>query len=195
MPLAFTSASHGKIAFGFFNIYSDMLLLEEHFFFADKFCETVIDIARQANVRGVFTREFSAYTIGRPEDIGDLMGAIHGVRFVGFIGETYRKHPFPSEACEFRQRRDGFLTQIEFDEMIKKYGKPVQLSLSADADAKSVFIGQYQFDQGVFAQLLQYVWKGGYPRWKDEQRPTYVQQMVEAVLESDCWLFTETRFV
>jgi hypothetical protein len=31
MPLAFDTLSHGKIAFGFFNIESDMLLLEQYF--------------------------------------------------------------------------------------------------------------------------------------------------------------------
>jgi hypothetical protein len=30
MPLAFESISHGTIAFGFFNIDSDMLLLEQY---------------------------------------------------------------------------------------------------------------------------------------------------------------------
>lgn len=41
MPLAFESLSHGAIAFGFFNIESDMLLLEHYFFFATDFCEHI----------------------------------------------------------------------------------------------------------------------------------------------------------
>ncbi|MGD2186296.1 MAG: hypothetical protein PVI71_09215 [Desulfobacterales bacterium] len=32
MPLAFESLSHGSIAFGFFNIETDMLLLENYFY-------------------------------------------------------------------------------------------------------------------------------------------------------------------
>ncbi len=32
MPLSFESRSHGPVAFGFFNIESDMLLLERTFF-------------------------------------------------------------------------------------------------------------------------------------------------------------------
>ena len=32
MPLSFSSTTHGNIAFGFFNIESDMLLLENYFF-------------------------------------------------------------------------------------------------------------------------------------------------------------------
>jgi hypothetical protein len=35
MPLAFESLSHGIIAFGFFNIESDMLILDRYFLFAD----------------------------------------------------------------------------------------------------------------------------------------------------------------
>jgi len=39
MPLAFESLSHGTIAFGFFNIASDMLLLEHYFLFATDFVD------------------------------------------------------------------------------------------------------------------------------------------------------------
>ncbi len=45
MPLAFQSLSHGQIAFGFFNIETDMLLLDIHFFFADDFCRAVRELA------------------------------------------------------------------------------------------------------------------------------------------------------
>ncbi len=47
MPLSFRSESHGDIAFGFFNIESDMLLLENFFFFADVFCKKMIEISRE----------------------------------------------------------------------------------------------------------------------------------------------------
>ncbi len=45
MPLAFESLSHGTIAFGFFNIDSDMLLLEQYFLFGSEFCQHVGDMA------------------------------------------------------------------------------------------------------------------------------------------------------
>ena len=45
MPLAFESLSHGTIAFGFFNIESDMLLMDQYFFFVDDFCSNVEKIA------------------------------------------------------------------------------------------------------------------------------------------------------
>ena len=48
MPLAFDSISHGSIAFGFFNIESDMLLCDHYFLFADEFCRYVEDIAINA---------------------------------------------------------------------------------------------------------------------------------------------------
>lgn len=35
MPLAFQSLNRGRAAFGFFNIETDMLLLDNHFMFAD----------------------------------------------------------------------------------------------------------------------------------------------------------------
>ena len=37
MPLEFQSISHGKIAFGFFNIETDMILLGHYFLFARDF--------------------------------------------------------------------------------------------------------------------------------------------------------------
>ena len=45
MPLAFESLSHGTVAFGFFNIESDMLLLDRYFFFAGDFCDCVTALA------------------------------------------------------------------------------------------------------------------------------------------------------
>ena len=45
MPLAFESLSHRTIAFGFFNIESDMLLLDRYFLFAEDFCCYLKNIA------------------------------------------------------------------------------------------------------------------------------------------------------
>jgi hypothetical protein len=47
MPLSFESLSHGTIAFGFFNIETDMLLLEQYFLFADAFCHHLGEIPEQ----------------------------------------------------------------------------------------------------------------------------------------------------
>jgi hypothetical protein len=49
MPLSFESMSHGTIAFGFFNIESDMLLLEQYFLFGSEFCRHIGEMAENAH--------------------------------------------------------------------------------------------------------------------------------------------------
>ena len=88
MPLAFDSTSHGSIAFGLFNIESDMLLLDPLFFFADAFCAAVEQSAKHGRA------EIDSYRIDEREKIGDLHGAIAGRVFTGFIGSTYRVWPW-----------------------------------------------------------------------------------------------------
>jgi len=39
MPISFLSKSHGRIPIGFFNIETDMLLMDRYFFFSTDFCE------------------------------------------------------------------------------------------------------------------------------------------------------------
>ncbi|MGD2272791.1 MAG: hypothetical protein PVI06_20510, partial [Desulfobacterales bacterium] len=92
MPLAFESLSHGTIAFGFFNIETDMLILEQYFLFADAFCNHLGKIPQQIENR-FFKTVWPVYFIAERENIGDLMGAIHGVRFTGFIGKVYTCFP------------------------------------------------------------------------------------------------------
>lgn len=55
MPLPFDSLSHGTVAFGFFDIDSDMLLLEECFLFATEFCEYISKTADFPSHRGLRT--------------------------------------------------------------------------------------------------------------------------------------------
>src|SRR5512137_1630717 len=98
MPLAFESTNRGEFAFGFFNVRSDMLLLDNRFFFATDFCAFLIDLAGRGE--DVIEAEWSAWIVDRPEDVGDLMGAIRGRRFTGFIGDTYRRYPFPAAPAE-----------------------------------------------------------------------------------------------
>ena len=69
MPLAFESKSHGRIAFGFFNIESDMLLLEHYFFFADDFCRNISALAAVGD--GNYESEWDIYDIETAADIGD----------------------------------------------------------------------------------------------------------------------------
>ena len=96
MPLEFQSKSHGPIAFGFFNIETDMLLLDRYFFFCDRLLRCLVGNGRFPEARKTgFACE--GYHIADPADIGDLMGAISGTRHTGFIGALYRKFPFPKK--------------------------------------------------------------------------------------------------
>jgi hypothetical protein len=190
MPLAFESMSHGQIAFGFFNIESDMLLLEHYFFFADEFCALAGRLANSDSAEK-FETDWGVYNIEKREDIGDLMGAIHGVHFTGFIGETYRKYPFPRHPEDFKQKPQGHETQAVFREMIEKYANKVEIPFIADLEKQEVSIREYGFSRDAFLELVSYVWAGGYPRWQSETRPGYVREMKDAIGQSSHWLFDE----
>ncbi len=126
MPLAFDTLSHGSIAFGFFNIESDMLLCDRYFLFADEFCKYVADIAENV---GEHTDQtiWQVQIIQSDDAIGDLMGAIHGVRYTGFMGELYRCFPFPPLAQNFKQNPQGFKTQSLVADIIANYAEPLDI--------------------------------------------------------------------
>lgn len=180
MPLAFDSLSHGQIAFGFFNIESDLLLLEHYFFFADDFCENIGESAG-IETGGAFSREWSVFDIADRMAIGDLMGAIHGVRYTGFIGTVYRRFPFPIAPEAFKQNPEGGLTQPVIKEMLLTYGQEKKIAFSADALRETASLGEYRFSRPNFQALLRYVWQGGYPRWRNDAPPAYVREMKRRV--------------
>jgi hypothetical protein len=181
MPLAFDSLSHGEVAFGFFNIETDMLLLENYFFFASDLCRGVTGIATGAP--GEKTASLEGYIL-EYRDMGNLMGAIAGVSLWGFIGEIYNKFPFPHRPEGFKQNPDGFSTRSVVEEVIRHYADPTKISLGIDTSSGIAKIGEYLFSDQQFHKLLQYVWVGGYPRWKDETRPPYVAEMKEMIEHS-----------
>ena len=180
MPLAFESISHGTMAFGFFNIESDMLLLDRYFFFATDFCET---ICKMSNKQDVTLSKFSlpAYVIKNPADIGDLHGGIAGTHYSGFIGESYKKYPFPRDAKDFKQQTGGFKTRDDFVQMIRNFGAPIDLVLYQNSKKERVTVGPVVFSQQNFSQLIEYVIRGGYPGWLEGTAPDYVIKMQEEV--------------
>ena len=193
MPLSFQSLDHGQVAFGFFNIESDMLLLEQYFFFATDFCRYLIT-ASDTEKEDSIAQRWSVYCIADRTNIGDLMGAIHGVRHTGFIGEVYRRFPFPESPEQFKQKPEGVNTQIEMDNIISKYGAKIAIPFKIDMSCDVVSIGEYRFDQGGFQRLIQYVWQGGYPRWKNDTPPGYVLDMRRCLAGSTHLLFRDTVF-
>ncbi|MBP7527744.1 MAG: hypothetical protein KA801_07460 [Syntrophorhabdaceae bacterium] len=188
MPLAFHSLSHGEVAFGFFNIDTDMMLLDVHFFFADDLSAAVGDMASGRD-DGAARVRLNAYTLDAAL-IGNLMGAIRGIDLRGFIGEVYRRFPFPAEEEKFRQQPEGFQNRAIIEEIVKKYAGMRPIDILADGVRNTVDFGGYLFDREGFHALILYLWEGGYPRWRDNLRPAYVIEMKEAIRKSENRLFT-----
>lgn len=193
MPLAFESLSHGTIVFGFFNIESDMLLLDHYFFFADDFCKNIEKIARYPSSQK-FEDIWQVYHIAGSQKVGDLNGAIHGLRYVGFIGEVYRRFPFPEKEEDFKQKADGHKTRSVFEEIIQKYAQTVEMKVTVAADKAMINIGSYCFTRATFHELINYVWRGGYPRWKDGIRPESVLSLKEILSKNPRGIFDGLYF-
>lgn len=180
MPLAFESRSHGKIAFGFFNIETDILLLEQYFLFGSDFCEHITAMTEAVD-QNEYRSEWTVYAIEDRTKIGDLMGAIHGIRFTGFIGELYQRYPFPQRPEDFKQRTKGYLNQDVVRDMIAGYARQVKLPIAADQAADEAAFGEYAFSRKAFQEMIKYVWRGGYPGWQNGNQPDYVAAMMAKI--------------
>ncbi len=193
MPLAFESLSHGTIAFGFFNIESDMLLLEHYFVFATDFCRFIEDMAVKSNEEA-YKNKWPVYVIEERENIGDLMGAIQGTCHTGFIGDVYRRFPFPNNIENFKQKPTGYQSQALIRDIILRYARQNHIAVSVAKGVFEIDIGQYRFSSKTFQDLVKYVWRGGYPRWKDELKPDYVLAMKDKITSHPQKLFESIQF-
>ena len=191
MPLAFNSVSHGRIAFGFFNIETDLLLLDRYFIFAPEFCRHMAAWAGETGPLP-WVQTWQVSLIDRIQNIGDLMGAIEGVRYLGFIGEVYRRFPFPQDPAGFRQKTDGVKNRDEINQILDRFGRDLDITCLA-TDLDRVFVGDYEFTRRVFHELIHYVWLGGYPRWQDDTPPDYVYAMKQAIDRSDTPFFESLK--
>jgi len=187
MPLQFESISHGPIAFGFFNIETDMILLNQYFFFANDFCHHIIQSSESD--QETYEATWAVYSIEKGTEIGNLMGAIHGIDHRGFIGEVYMRFPFPTKREAFKQNPEGFKNRAIIEKMIQKYAKRTNISFFVDHKKDKISIGQFVFGKAVFQELIKYIWLGGFPRWKDEIRPEYVMAMKKKIKQSKHPLF------
>jgi hypothetical protein len=188
VPLQFESISHGSIAFGFFNIETDLILLNHYFLFAEDFCRSVSSIA-EGQMSGIYKTSWDIYLFEQMKNIGNLMGAIRGVDDRGFIGEVYRHFPFPKKRTEFKQKPDGFKKRSEIEEMIGNFAIKTSISVFIDERMEQITIGVFVFNRPVFQDLIHYVWVGGFPRWQDNLRPDYVLSMQERIKRSNKPLF------
>jgi len=191
MPLLFNSLSHREVVFGFFNVETDLLLLENHFIFATDFCTHVSELAACKPLEPC-TTAWAMYVLDRAQ-MGNLMGAIRGFDGSGFIGEIYRLFPFPKEPDAFKQNADGHRTHALIRSVIEQYQKPRQVSVEVDARGETLRIGDFLFSRPQFHELLHYVWLGGYPRWMDNVRPTYVLDMVGRMEMSSHPIFADLK--
>jgi hypothetical protein len=179
MPLLFKSLSHGDIPFGFFNIETDMILLDNCFFFANDTAKAIVDLASLKDDE-VYRAEWEVRRIDLTH-IGNLLGAIAGVDLHGFIGEVYSHFPFPHIPEEFKQNPEGYRTRGLIEGIAQKYAVPSTIEVVTDPKKETVNIGEYVFGREGFGELLDYLWVGGYPRWKDGIRPPYIEKMREGI--------------
>ncbi|MBW7851554.1 MAG: hypothetical protein H3C38_13750 [Rhodospirillales bacterium] len=176
MPLAFDSLSHGRVVFGFYNIETDGLLLDRHFFFCTDFCGAVAKVAAQPRA------EMPGWTCADAEAVGDLMGAIHGTRHVGLLGAVYRRWPFPDDPAAFRQRLAGHENRPAVETLLAEHARPGTLVIERRSGGV-IGIGDYAFSAPQFRDLMEYVWRGGYPTWEGFERgqwPACATAMLEA---------------
>ena len=183
MPLGFRSLSYGVVPFGFFNVASDLLILNDHFAFASEVCGWFGTWAARVGAEAESSEEVPMWVIDDPEAIGDLGGAIRGTDHRGLIGGSYRLFPFPARRADFKQDPEGHRTRSAMEALLEEFASDPRLipvSISS-----TVRIGPYDFDAGTFAELVLYLWRGGMPGWKDDVRPPYVIEMVERIRASD----------
>lgn len=175
MPISFDSRSHGRIVFGFYNIETDNLLLNDLFFFCSDFCDSVRKI-REPGARTIM----HGHVFLNQDDIGDFAGAMRGVRFTGYMGELYRVWPFPSKPEDFRQKLYGARNREKVQVMLSRHATKVDILLSR-LENHYVQIGDYLFDDIQFMALLHYIRRGGMPCWEGHEkgeRPAYVGEML-----------------
>jgi len=188
MPLEFDSLNHGRIAFGFFNIEIDMVLLEHYFLFARDFCGHISKYAQSPSDE-IYESSWDIYLIENNLDVGNLIGAIHGIDLKGFIGEVYNLFPFPKERKAFKQNPEGFNTRSLIETLILKYREMKKIQFVIRPKEDEIGIGEYLFNRTSFQKLIEYIWLGGFPRWKDGIRPDYVLRMKEVVKQSERSVF------
>jgi hypothetical protein len=186
MPIGFDTQSHGVIPVGFFNIDTDMLLINNYFIFASDLCQAISDWTKGADD---IDTNLKMYVIEDEQDMGNLMGAISGIVFTGFIGEVYKLYPFPKAPEDFRQKPEGDKTQEQVEKLIKKFGKQKKIQIKVSKGKQTIAIGEYIFKKESFHEVILYIWRGGMPMWRDDEQPKYVKDMMKAVLSSKHWLF------
>jgi hypothetical protein len=183
MPLSFRTINHDTVAFGFYNIETDGLLLDRLFFFCTDFCRAVCELERSLT-RPEPRADLPGYLFEDPRRIGDLAGAIEGKRHTGYLGEIYRLWPFPSRPEDFRQRLHGASNRKTAEEVLRRWAAPSVITLTFDPGTDRYAVGPYLFSGEGYRDVLTYVWRGGYPTWEgleEGRRPECVAELARLI--------------
>lgn len=180
MPLAFASRSHGTVAFGFFHIETHMLLLDRRLFWAGDFCDVACRLAAGDGAE----REdaLPGWVVDSLDALGDLHGAIAGVRLHGFLGALYRRWPFPDAPEAFRQQPEGQAPPGDVERELMRWGRVREFAVRAGDDGLE--LDGVGFSPAQAAALVDYVWRGGMPGWAGGRRPDYVLKMAARLAET-----------
>ena len=175
MPVSFSCISHGRIPIGFFNIETDMLLMDRYFFFSTDFCKWVIEWADTED----FDRdEKTVYAIKQREMIGNLSGAIYRYQFSGFIGEVYKLFPFPDNPSGFKQKPYGAQNRQTVEKTLQPFAGPLEIPIVFHPERSTIDFGDYTFSTHVFREIIGYIEAGGMPGWLNGRPPDYVTEMI-----------------
>jgi hypothetical protein len=184
MPISFTSKSHGDIPVGFFNIETDMLLMDRYFFFSTDFCEWVIQWVASEK----FSRdERTVYVIHDISRIGNLADAIYGFEYTGFIGEVYKLFPFPKNRSGFKQKPYGTQNREAVVKAIQPFAEVQKIPIVFSRQNRTIGFGDYLFSVAVFNDIFKYIEAGGMPRWLEGRPPDYVTSMMARLAETSRW--------
>jgi hypothetical protein len=176
MPISFFSKSHGRIPVGFFNIETDMLLMDRYFFFSTDFCAWVVDWAEAGELSH---DKKMVYAIRQTKLIGNLAGAIYGFEYTGFIGEVYRLFPFPASLSGFKQKPYGSGNRAVIEKTIQPFAVRLKIPIDFSRENRTIAFGDYVFSIEVFNDIIRYVEAGGMPGWLGGRPPAYVKEMLE----------------
>ena len=176
MPIAFPSNTHGQVPIGFFNIETDMLLMDHYFFFSTDFCEWAIE---WGVANDVIEDEKSIYIIKERAMIGNLSGAIHGYDFSGFIGEVYKLFPFPENPAGFKQKPHGTRNRKTVERTIQPFAQQMRIPIVFHPNSATLEFGDYTFSLDTFRDIIGYIEAGGMPGWPNGQPPDYVTRMMD----------------
>jgi hypothetical protein len=167
------SLSHGPVAFGFFHIESDMLLLERMFFFAGDLCGLWQRLAAWP-AGADFQEDLPGFVIEDHGQLGDLHGAIAGHDLGGFLGALYARWAFPRQRQAFAQKPQGAASRQTVIDAMSGFGLGRDIPVLARPGPGLFSLGGIIFSREGLLALVDYVWRGGMPGWQRGRRPGYL---------------------